>query len=479
MNAAAGTRFDWRTPLVPVAVAVGFALLSYRAARQLTFDGYHYCELAKQFGAEWPDRFGNHWPFGYPLAGGLLCRLGLPAYESLVLVSTVSLFFLFAVAGKIIATHPHRILVLASLAAAPIVAVQLLGLLTELPFAAALLGLVFFLSQWPARRALWSAAACAVLALTIRYAGLIAFAVMGVWTICRWRELRKAQRQGDIIVVWLLTLATVGGLLMINVLKTGYASGAGRGGAPGLGALPWELADFGWSVPSAMFAGGLRTLVAPSSAPGRVIGVLIFLMLAAICFWAWRQPRSGYSRPLALCVLGYATGMAVLHCIGDFDALYNARTFLPALVPAGLLVAEQLAARREWLLASCLVLLLSGGVAALRGVSREIGGDVQAALSLLRPRLAPDDTVMINDNAFSLAAYLPQRTSRVWAEYWRNDFPARFVVICAKPTDRAGTAGQVSAAWLELSARLVASGRWKYLIKTPALIALEQLPADQ
>jgi hypothetical protein len=472
----------WKEALtLSAAGAFVFAVLlaagTYREGRWLTFDGYYYCELAKQFSTGWPDRFGNHWPFGYPLAGALLARLGLPAYESLVVISCVALFLLLALAAHILATHPLRWMALAAFAAAPIVTTQLFGILTELPFATTLLGLALCLSRWPARGALWGAAACVVLALAVRYAGVIAFAVLGAWTIFCWSELRAAGRRREAVVAGLLALAVAGALLTLNVLKSGHASGASRGDAPGLGALPAELADFGWSVPPALIAGGVRDLVGAGGTFGRMIGGMIFGAIAGLCVWAWLRPRSPFSRPLALSAFGYAAGMAVLHCVGDFDPLYNARTFLPALVPLGLLVVERLDHRRFWIGLGCGAVVVAGVVASVRGVSREIGGDVRAAVAPLRARLLPRDTVAINDHAFSLSAYLPQRTSRVWAEYWRDDFPERFVLVSGEPLNRSGSEADLPAAWTQLCAHLVASGRYGYVMESPALILLEKKPA--
>jgi hypothetical protein len=85
--------------------------------------------------------------------------------------------------------------------------------------------------------------------------------------------------------------------------------------------------------------------------------------------------------------------------------------------------------------------------------------------------------VAINDHAFSLSAYLPQRTSRVWAEYWRDDFPERFVLVSGEPLNRSGSEADLPAAWTQLCAHLVASGRYGYVMESPALILLEKKPA--
>jgi hypothetical protein len=454
-------------------VSVGLAFFALRAGRLLTFDGYHYVEFAKRFAHEWPDRFGNHWPFGWPLAGGMLARLGVPAYHALLGLSSVSLLTLLATATFVLRAHSARLAVVCAVGLAPIVAPQLIGVLTELPLAAALLALALCLAHWPRRAALWGAAGCAVLALGIRYAGLVALAMIAVRLAELWTTLRAAARLREALAA-AFSAALVSALLLgLNILKSGHASGAERGNPPGLAALPLELSSYGWSAPSALIAGGLRDLVGPATPLGILIGGACFIAIAALCAWSWWRPLTAYSRSLALVAFGYSAGMGVLHCIGDFDALYNARTFLPALAPLALLAAERLTARRTWLLGLCSLVVVAGAVGSLRGVSREIGGDVTPAVTLLRPLLTPADRIAINDHAFALAAYFPNVTTRTWPEYWDESFFPPFIVVAGKPRDREGRDAVVQSDWLALAERLVATGRYRYLIRQTDLIALQ------
>jgi len=465
---------EWTAALV---LAVGLAWLTFRAGRLLTFDGYHYCELTKQFALEWPDRFGNHWPFGWPLAGAILSRLGLPAFESLVALGVLSLALILAGANRVLATSPARPAVLFALGATPIVAPQIGSVLTELPFATALLGLALCLTAWPARGAIWGAILCAVLALSIRYAGLICLAALATWTLTRWTSLRSAGRSTEAVVATLVASLTSAGLLALNVLKSGHLSGAGRGDAPGISALPAQMADFGWSLPSALIAGGLRDRIGPYTQIGVAIGAVCFAVIAALCVLAWFRPSSAFSRPLALISLGYCTGMAVLRCVGEFDALHVARTFLPALPPLLLLLAEQLGNYRRTLIAICVVLLATGVIAAARGISREIGGNIHPVLAPLSGRVTPADRVAINDHAFAISAYLPNRTLRVWTHSHGAIANARFLIVAAKPRSRDGSGATLPSDWLNLCAELVASGRFTYLVHMPDVIALEQMPS--
>jgi hypothetical protein len=456
-------------------VSVALALAAARDGRLLTFDGYHYVELAKQFSSEWPDRFGNHWPFGWPLAGGLLARLGLPAYYALFLLALLSIGTLLACAASLLGRNPVRLGVLVAISSAPIIAPQIGSCLTELPFATALLGLAVCLVHWPHRAALWGAAGCAVLALGLRYAGLVALAIIAVSILTRWRELRAAVRLREAITAWLAASTVTALLLGLNVLQSGHASGASRGAPAGLSSVYREFPSFGWSAPSALIMGGLRDRIGPDSVAGLVIGSACFALVAALCAWSWFQPRSSASRPLAIVAFGYSSGMCVLHSIGDFDALYNARTFLPALAPLAILAAERLSERRVGLWVFCLLLAAAGAGAAVRGTSRQIGGDVRPAVAALRSRISAGDRILINDHAMSISAYFPQPTDRVWAQIGTDGATRAFIVAAGKPTHRDGSGAILPADWLKLTEQLVRSGRFRFLVQEAGLVALERI----
>ena len=109
----------YRAVIIAWLVAVGLAALLYRQGPLLTFDGYHYCEFAKLYTTGWPQAFGNNWPCGFPLLGGLLGRLGLPAYQALCLVSLLSLAVLVSLGNRFAKDLPHGALALSALAATP------------------------------------------------------------------------------------------------------------------------------------------------------------------------------------------------------------------------------------------------------------------------------------------------------------------------------------------------------------------------
>lgn len=263
----------------------------------------------------------------------------------------------------------------------------------------------------------------------------------------------------------------------LNVAKSGHLSGAGRGSSVGLQALPGQLVDFAWSLPSALFAGGLRDRIGVETVAGQILGGAIAVMLVGICVRAWLRPVSDHSRPLALVALGYSLGMAVLHCVGEFDPLYAARTALPVVPLLLLLVAELLGARRAWVLVVCFAIAAAGLLAAARGLSREIAADVRPAVTALRGRVQRGDKIAINDHAFAVSAYFAAPAPRVFSEYWNPGMEERFIVIAGKPLDRGGNTAPCAPQWLEVCARLVATNRYRYLVREPQLIALERIAA--
>ncbi|HUJ43399.1 MAG TPA: hypothetical protein VLW52_07310 [Opitutaceae bacterium] len=475
MNVLPDARQFRAVPLAAL-VAVSLAALLYRQGPLLTFDGYHYCEFAKQYATSWPQSFGNHWPCGYPLLGGLLGRLGFSAFAALCSLSLLALTSLIVLGNRYARNLPGGALVLCGLAATPVIGVQLFGNLTELPFAAALLGLAAALNACDRWVAWWIAAACALLALSIRYAGVLAYAALWTWLALEARRLHERGILRSAVIAVSCATAVAAGLLLWNLRATGYLSGAPRGAAEKLGLAAWPVhtAQLGWSPLSALMLGGLRDRAGADSLLGLTTGGLLSLTGAVLCLWAWARPRLPWIPAMACVAFFYGAGMTVLRSTGTFDSLYNGRVFLPALFPLGLVAGAQFSGRWPRLVAgACVLLLAAGAASAARGLSREIGGDVHGALPLLRDRMRADDRLQINDQAFAVAAYFPQRTFRTWPETWRAAAAERFLVVAAEPVDRRGTPGVVPRAWRDLAVRLVAQGTHRWLLDTPGLLVVE------
>ena len=462
---------------VVVAFLFGAALtlIACRRGRQLTFDGYFYVELSKQFASTWPDRFGNDWPFGWPIAGGLFARLGVPAFWALVGLSALMFVGLLGSTAFFLRFQRYRLVLLAAVASVPIIAPQLSGCLTDLPFAAALIGLAALLSLWPQRWAIWLAALTAILSLGIRYVGLISTGLIAINILLRWRSLRSAGRLMEAMVAFAVASAASGFLLAINVLRSGHASGANRGVPEGLSAFPMELVNFGWSAPSALLAGGLRDRVGVATSIGTVVGALAFLLIVLLCVCSWFSPRSAHSRLLALVALSYSVSMAILHCVGNFDALYNGRTFLPVLAPLVILFAERFFSDKALQYGLGVVLIASGIAASQRGISREISGDVRPAVAAIRERIRPTGRIGMNDDAMSISAFFVQPADRIWPSYKLGDSMYDFIVVAGRPTDRAGDSAPLGGEWTRLMDRLTSTGHYRYLIRDSRLMVIERV----
>lgn len=475
----AGLVSPLRAAVLPVLAAAALTLLFYREGPLLSFDGYHYCEFAKLYAIAWPPSFGNHWPCGYPLLGGLLGRLGLPAYPALCLISLLALGALVAMSAHLLQGNPTRLLILCALAAAPVVTVQLGGNLTELPFAAALLGVALALSRWQTRAAWWIAGAGALAALGLRYAGVLVFAAVWSWLALHARRLVAARAFTAAVMATSAASLVAAGLLLWNLRATGYLSGASRAadGPLGLSVWPRQVADLGWSPVSALGGARLRELAGGEGTPAGVAGWGLSLAAGALLLRAATKPRRPWVPAVAFVALAYGVGMTVLRSAGAFDALHNGRVALPALFPAGLVIAAQGAASRLRIpaLGAAAALALGAGFAA-RGVSREIAGDVRRAVPVLRSRLDGTDSIQINDAAFSLAAYFPQRTFRCRPESWRDTAASRFLVLAGSPADRRGTPEAVPPAWRRFADQLVVRGTHRWLLDSPALLVLETVP---
>ncbi len=450
-------------------------LVATREGRQLTFDGYYYVELAKCIARQWPDRFGNHWPFGWPIAGSLLVRLGIPAYFALAVLSAAALVVVIAATGAAFGPTEGRLLAMVAVGAAPVIAPQLSGCLTELPFAAVLMGMVVLLARWPRRPAIWGSAALCVLGFTIRYSGLFSLGVLAVWCLVWWRPLGTVGRRAETVLAWASAAAVCFLLISINIRKSGYASGAARGVSHGFATAPSEMASLGLSAPSALIAGGIRDRVGPGSLMGLAAGGLAFAAMIALCVRAWIHPASSWSRPTSLVTAAYCFAMVYLHTVGNFDALYNARTFLPVLAPIVLLFSEQVRPLRPLLGLALGGLIASGMIAAARGISREIAGDVRPVVPALRARVTSGDRVAINDQALSLSAFLYQPVDRTSVEGFVKNPLERFLVIAAKPVDRQGTRAPEFDLGDQPVSTLLGSHDYRVLVNEPGIVALEKM----
>lgn len=404
------------TVLVAAGLTALLAFAAYRGQRIIGFDSHYYLEYAKQFRTSWPQQFGTHWPFGYPLLGAALAPLAGSTFHGLLGVSWLAWLATCALLREPLARALGPVpagIALVGLAAAPIVVIELGTLRSELAYTVLQTAALAGLARSEAPRAAWCAAAAVVLGLTIRYAGVLGLPILGVWLLwtsrgltgwARWRRLAPVVAAAGCCVA----------LLLWNQRVTGFTSGASRPPGPGWAGLPATVADLGWGAIVSLSSIGVRAPWAGHPAGLLLVGWLAAATIFGLAAWAWLRPVTPWSRPFALGLAGYAVGMVALASLRDFDALYNGRSFLPALPLAFVLGLERFHFR-PWLgvalVAACVV--APGLVVAARGISPAITPDFAPVVARLHGTLSPGETVGVNLHAMGLSAWMEQRVIRV------------------------------------------------------------------
>jgi hypothetical protein len=455
-----------------------FALTAHRHGIRLSFDSYYYVEFAKEFRLHAPTSFGSAWPYGWPLLGTLASLTGMSPYHGLLVFSLVSLVGMVALTGVILPWErlgggPGTLLLCATATTAPLSSL-VTGVLSEIPFSFLLLGFAFCLARWPEPWALVAACVFALAAFTIRYAGGLLLAMLVFWVLVNFRSLRATGRLSLAVFAVAVACATAAGLLWWNYRALGMVSGHPRG----TGTAPKEwlgiAADFGWSLPAALGGLGFREALGFSTVLKLPLGVVFFASLILGGFIAWRQGPSKEIRALGAVVAGYAAGLVILRCQGEFDALHNARMFVPLLFPCLVLVSWKMP--RSGLVATSGVLLLANAALNFRGASLEIGANVDAVPAIVATA-PPGELIAVNDHALTLAALVPNRVVRVWPLNLDSGPQSAFIVIAAPPLDRSGRPGLIPPEWSQARDALLASGRWSERLNSNSLLVLERLGA--
>lgn len=472
MNPRSAPRFGITTSLHAWALAVGVALaagwLTHAGRVRVPFDSYFYIEFAKQFRGSAPGSFGSAWPYGWPLLGAATGLAGLSAYHGLLLLAAAAWAGLLAIVAKISPwAHPETVpgtfwlLALGTTAAA----LQFVAaVFSEVPFALALLGFALALARGPNRAAIVAACGLALAAFSIRYIGALCFLLLAghLWLLYR----RGAATRGAMLAV-ASTLATGCALLLWNRIATGHWSGQPRGASEPVGAWLGIAADFGWSLPTLVIGLRGRELLGFGSAAGTVVGLV---SLGAIVVLAWRGVRD--QRPLhaalGAVVLAYSLAMIALRCIGQFDALHNARTALPILAPLLILTAPLL--RHRAFVVVPLGWLALNAAFLTRGPNLAASADVSAAMPALRG-LGATEFVSANDEARTLAALLRQRVRRIESTEDAARVDHGSAVILAAAPDGPG-AGTLADSWREFARDLLQSGNYRLAHDTPSMIVL-------
>lgn len=406
----------WPSVVAAALVTAGLAMLAYRGQRIIGFDSHYYLEYTKQFHTSLPDHFGTHWPFGFPLLGAALASAVGSSFHGLLGVCWLAWLALCALIhaplARALGPRPAGVALLA-IAAAAIVVIEVGTLRSELAYAALQTAALAALARSEAPRAAWFAAAAVVLGVTIRYAGVLGLPLLGAWLLWTGRDLpwRAAARR---LVPVLVAAGCCGALLLWNQRVTGYLSGASRPPGAGWTGLPGTVADLGWGALVSLSSIGVRARWLDHPLQLLLIGWLAAAAIFALAAWAWLRPVTQWSRPFALGLAGYAAGMVALAALRDFDALYNGRSFLPALPLALVLGLERFHARPWRGVALALVCVTAPGLAvAARGISPAIAPDFAPVVARLQHTLASGESVGVNLHAVGLSAWLEQRVIRV------------------------------------------------------------------
>lgn len=443
---------------IPVLIAVGLSLLWYQSQRVLGLDAYYYVEYTKELAAGRLTVFGSNWPRGYPLLGSLLTHVGPSAFMALVIVSGASLLAMAVAAVKLLPRDLRSswsaFAVLCALCSVPAVP-QLLGMpMSELPFAACLLGSIYFIRHWPARWAVWMSLFLGFGSFCIRYAGIFMFGLLALLFVVYFEELRDGKRL-KFYGGWYTFFAVLTALLLwSNVHATGHVSGADRGWGGGTAVLPEQIAHLGWSVVGALSSTRIKDLIGGvGSWQGMLVGWIVMGSIGAVCLRAVVHPKEPMARPLALLVLGYLGAFVMMRAMRSFPDINEPRYFVPVLFPLALLLLLEIRLQaRKVLGAAAVAAVVVGFALSLRGVSEETYGDVAFARRALAAQLQPGDVVRVNGAALSLAAYFPNAFQ--WPQCGEDETigAADYVVVAGSRSRRGATTAALDDCGRELAA---------------------------
>ena len=469
-------------------LALGFVWT--RGARVLGQDSFAYVDMVKVFAYDFPDRFGDWWPYGYPLAAVPLYWAGVSPFIALLAISAASFLFLFSLTSRCLPAESRygrgTIAVTAAIALSPVCAQLIVFDLSDPFFAASLLAFAACLAHWPRRWAVAAAPALALAAFSIRYAGVFTYGLVGVCALLEWQRLREHRRlpllAGSSLIVGIVTAA----LLWSNVRASGHITGPQPIGDSSIWTWPMHFADLGLSLPAAFTSTHFIQAVQHSHPTVMlVLGLAIMTAAMLLVVASFLSPLSPYSRAIALVAGGYIVTIVTMRATTPFPALSYPRYLVPALFPLAFLFVSRPAVARSRLITAAGVVSVAVSMAlAARGIAPEQRPDMTAAQQFLAGALQPSDIVTVNLAARSLAAYFDNRfdyvgdadgDSRAWTVSPTNWRPTRttFTVVGARGTPSArvfdgGELGTVMAA--------VAAGRVEVVHRSDAAVIVRARP---
>lgn len=463
-------------------------LLWTRGERVLGQDAFSYVEMVKQFAITLPHQFGDWWPYGYPLAALPFYRLGLSAFNALLLISAASYVGIFiALIHGLPSTTRTGIGAIALVTAAawsPVSTQLLMFDLADPFFAAALVVLAVTLSNWPRRWAIVAAPIVALAAFGIRYAGVFAFVAVGVQAIVRWRELRAQRALVPLIVTSVLVSIVTAGLLWSNYVATGRITGPQPIGESSLLSWPMQFADLGLSIVAAFTSSHLiqsAQELHPALMSAAGLAVMAPVVTLLVVSWLW--PANSFSRPMALIAAGYILTIVTMRATTPFPSLTYPRYVFPAMFPLAFLVASRPTLAHSRLLATGAAgsIILSVMLAA-RGIAPDQIPQVRQARDFLATALKPGDAVTVNLPARSLAAYFDNRFDYVgdvdgndnaWTISPTNWQPRRTTFTVVSPRGSGGSR-TFDPAELATVMRAVQSGEAQLVFSTAEALIVKQ-----
>jgi hypothetical protein len=391
-------------------------LIWVRGQRVLGNDAFYYLEFAKAFKHNFPDRFGDWWPFGFPLLGTWLSYSGLSVHGSLWLVSAAAFF---AMLGGLWwawavppANHRLQLIWLLAFACAPVCPLLLATTMSEPLFSAALFGLALALGFVPQTGAIVLTMGFALLAFGSRYAGIFTF---GVILLFFWAERKKIRTAGRVVsagLIYLVGLLIAGGLCYTNYRIFGHVTGPHPVGQEQFASWPYHLANFGWAPIGALISvQQLERMGGIHHGLTFAIGLTSIAGMFGLFIRSWVLQPTRFSRPMALLSGSYVLAIVTLRATTVFDEVSSPRTFLPIMFPILYLLLTTFPAlqhSKRWLPIP-LGILLVGIVLSARGMSIAVRPDVRPARDFLAKVLLPGDTVLVDGGAASLAAYFPNK----------------------------------------------------------------------
>jgi len=389
-----------------VLVVVALNVVATRGERVVQWDAFQYISLAREFSQYFPNHFGGHFPFGYPLLAAPLVVAGMHPYLALVFISVIAygilLFVVSSALGRDDRTRELRIFVPA-LGLIPLMFLLAADAMSEMTFCLLVFLAIVLMTNWARPGAIYLTISVIVAAFAVRYAGIFLLPATVAWVAYDRLTNRVIPvlhaAAGIGIAVCLIAI-----LIYSNVAATGFVSGGPLvSGDHTVNSLIHGLANFGFGAVGVLSEGLFMRLL--NNAPVEItIGLLCLFLMVGLAAAALRRQNDGLVAVCGVVVLSYMITIVLLQSVTPF---FNpSRYLIPVIAPLFVIVATLLSHQRRVLIGIAAVLCLIAGITAVRGVNSETDADLTSASAFLQPRLGSTTRVLVNIGAMSLASRL-------------------------------------------------------------------------